>query len=298
MKTFAALAALLLATAASPATERVVTGDRIVTATIDGVPGRMRIDPGALGMPLITAVWAARAGLEPGIFAIGYGVGHTIISGRTAVTRIDTGTGAARHRIGWTRTPYAAGLDGVIGPGALSDSVVRFVLHAPRAGDRTMNLPMVDGGGLFGGFSGLFTTLDVDGEPMRVRFDPSHPRSLATAGAAARIAAARDGRLTGAVEPVEIAFGIERPVRTMTLARPIVIGPLAIATLGVRTADAGSAGSIPETGAPPPDPDEIVVIAKGKKRDRDRLSLGADVLDRCSSIVFDKPAKAIRLTCT
>ena len=109
-----------------------------------------------------------------------------------------------------------------------------------------------------------------------------------------------DGALSGEAVPTEIFFGIERPVRTLTLARPMAIGALSLATLGVRTQDAGNAGAIREAGAvvPTPDPDEVVVTAKNK-RDvrRDVLSLGADQLSRCSSIVFDKPAKQIRLSC-
>lgn len=130
---------------------------------------------------------------------------------------------------------------------------------------------------------------------MRVRFDPHHPRTLATANAAARIAAAHDGVLLNETEQVEIAFGIERTARTMRLGRPLTVGPLTIEKMGVRVADFGSTASIKEEDQ---DPDEIVVVG-GKKRDpkRDRLSIGADLLDRCSSIIFDKPAKRIRLTC-
>jgi hypothetical protein len=40
----------------------------------------------------------------------------------------------------------------------------------------------------------------------------------------------------------------------------------------------------------------VVVNAKGRKSPR-ILSIGRDLLDRCSSLVFDKPAKEVRLTC-
>lgn len=102
----------------------------------------------------------------------------------------------------------------------------------------------------------------------------------------------------------------------MTLERPLAIGPLAIRTIGVRLPDSagtpglpetdGHAGrSLPATGIPDadaapekPDPDEIVVTAKGKRDlKNDRISIGADYLDAGSSIVIDKPAKQIRLTC-
>lgn len=95
----------------------------------------------------------------------------------------------------------------------------------------------------------------------------------------------------------EIAFGIKRPIRTLTLTRALGVGPLSLHTLGVRTMDNGNASDIAEAGTKA-DPNEIVVTAKGKHDpNRDRLSLGADTLARCSSIVFDKPARVIRLTC-
>jgi hypothetical protein len=129
---------------------------------------------------------------------------------------------------------------------------------------------------------------------MRIRFDPHHPRTLATAGAGARLAAAYDGRIGGETASVPIAFGIARPVRTLRLAKPLQIGALTISTLGVRTADFGNASGIREAGG---DPDEIVVTAKARNEKRDRISLGADSLARCSSILFDKRARKVRLTC-
>ena len=46
------------------------------------------------------------------------------------------------------------------------------------------------------------------------------------------------------------------------------------------------------------DPDEILVVGekKSKKRER-RIEVGRDQLDRCSSVVFDKPGKRLTLSC-
>jgi hypothetical protein len=67
----------------------------------------------------------------------------------------------------------------------------------------------------------------------------------------------------------------------------------------MRVADGGSTRDIPEADAPKGDPDEVVVVAKGKHDPkRDRLMLGADALSGCSSILFDKPAQQIRLSCS
>ncbi|WP_426266918.1 hypothetical protein [Sphingomonas sp. LHG3443-2] len=96
------------------------------------------------------------------------------------------------------------------------------------------------------------------------------------------------------VELLDIAFGVKRPVRLLQLERPMYVGTLSLGELRVRTHDFGSARSIPEAGA---DPDEIVVVAKGKKPRTEQIKLGADVLDRCSSLVFDKKAREVRLSC-
>ncbi|MES1972635.1 MAG: hypothetical protein V4472_09260 [Pseudomonadota bacterium] len=289
------LGAALLVAAADAPRERVVTGEGFAPATVANVPGRFIIDPGAPSMPMLAPDFAARAGLRPGMFAMRYLIGPVTIDGSSAVTRIDTGGGARKRRVAWSVKAYAAGADGVVGPGFLVEDVVRFVLRPARAGERTVSLPMVESGGLLGGWGGLLAQVDVGGQPLKVRFDLRHQRSLATAGAGIAIATALGGRTEGAPESAEIAFGVERPVRRLRLARPLMVGPLAVDRLFVRVADFGDASAIADEHD---DPDEVVVTAgKKRKTGRDRLNLGLDQLDRCSSIIFDKPARQIRLTC-
>jgi hypothetical protein len=287
----------LTAAADPPEPELVVSGDGIVTATVGGVPGRLRIDPAVPALPLLTSAWAHRAQLRAGPFAFAYLVGPEQVRGRSAVTQIAIGEGAEprRRRVGWADRPFTAAADGVVGPGGLPQQIVRFVLGPSRPGERTVALPMADEGGLFGGWGHSYALIDLGGEPLRIRFDPHHPRTLATAGAGVRLAAAHEARIGGEVESVEIAFGVSRPVRTLHLGRPLQIGPFAITELGVRTSDFGTAASIREEDG---DPDEIVVTA-GRRRDndRDRIAIGADLLARCSSLVFDRHARQIRLTC-
>ena len=294
------------------ATVRDVPVGGMIAATIDGKPVSLRVDPAAPGLPLVTTATAERLALRTGGLGIGlgYAVGGQSVMQHTTVRPMTLGDAPLKRRIGypgrpktvaadapWVGRAYAAVADGTIGPGALPEPVVRIALRAPGAGERTIALPLVDGGGMFGRFSGEFAQIVVGGVPIRVRFDPYHPRSTVTANAATLIAAAQGGTLSGTAEPVEIAFGISRPVRTMTLATPLGVGPLSLTRLGVRTGDVGSAAAIPDADVAP-DPDEIVVTAKGKRDPkRDRLTLGADVLDRCSAIVFDQTAKQVRLTC-
>src|SRR4051812_14649887 len=252
------LAAFVLAAADDPPQELVVSGDGIVDATVNGVPGRLRIDPAVPSLPMLGSAWAERAQLRPGPFAFGYMVGPEQVHGRSAVTQIAVGENAAarRHRVGWTERPYSTAADGVVGPGGLPQQIVRFVLGPPRPGERTVALPMADEGGLFGGWGHSYALIDLGGAPLRIRFDPHHPRTLATAGAGVRLAAVYDARIAGETGSEEIAFGIARPVRTLHLGRPLQIGPLSITELGVRTSDFGNAAAIREAGG---DPDEIVV---------------------------------------
>jgi hypothetical protein len=293
------LALLASAPALAQTGELVVSGDGIVPVTVNGVAARIRIDPAVPSLPMLTADYAGRARLRAGPFAFGYMVGPEMVRGRSAVARIGIGEGVRprKRRVGWTDRPFAAGVDGVVGPGGLPNQLVRFVLGPPRPGERTVALPMADEGGLFGGWGHSYAVIDLGGQPLRIRFDPHHPRTLATAGAGVRLATHHDARIGGAVESDEIAFGIARPVRTLHLGRPLQIGPLTIAELGVRTADFGNAASIREE-SESGDPDEVIVTGdRRRNNDRDRIAIGADLLARCSSLVFDRRAREIRLTC-
>jgi hypothetical protein len=296
-----AASALLLVGASAPATERVVSGDGVVSVTINGAPGKLRIDPAAPGLLLMTADYAARADLKGGGllgFGVAYVIGTERVVGRTQVTRIDWAPGIEKNRVGWTPRPFAEGADAAIGPAGVPERIVRFDLRPPRPGERMVTLPMT-GNGLFGGWFASTATIEVGGEPLTVGFDPRRPRSIANAGAGKRLAALFGGTLSGQATPAIITFGIARPVRTLTLDRPFPIGHLQLSALAMRVADGGSIRDIPEADAPKGDPDEVVVVAKGKHDPkRDRLMLGADALSGCSSILFDKPAQQIRLSCS
>jgi hypothetical protein len=300
------LAALLLTGAADPG-ERVVQPGETVPVNVNGQVRRLRIEPGAPGLALLTTDYAEAAALKPGkMLQIGivYLIGNERVVAKTAVTRIGIdGAKPAKHRVAWTPRSYAAGVDAVIGPEGLDEPVVRFILHPSRPGERTVAIPMASTA-WFGRWFGQRGEVMVGADRLVIRFDPLHRRTVANALAAQRLAALLGGRFDGPAVPTEIAFGIERPARPMALARPLAIGPLLLGRLQVRTApdrDGGSVAGIEEAGAPPPpepDPDEVVVVAKkGKKLRPGTLTLGADDLDHCSSLVFDQPRKEIRLTC-
>ena len=291
----AALLALPSIGAAPPSPARIVTGNGIVSGSVGGVPVRLRIDPAAVSTPLVSAEVARRAGLKPSLFEFEYAIGTVKIGFDSAVTRFDSGTGPEKRRVAWSSRTWAPGLDGVVGPGMLPEETIRFALRPRQAGEVSSALPLVGQGGLGSQWGERFAAVPLGQRTLKVQFDPHHELSIATAQAGALIAAHHGGHFTGESRSVEIAFGVERPVRMMELARPLEIGSLTITRLGVRTADFGSAAGIPEKNA---DPNEIVVRAGGKaKAAYDQLKLGGDTLAACSSITFERKAKKVRLDC-
>ena len=296
----AIVAAVMLGGATTLPRERVVRIDTTSPMTVDGMAGRLRIDPGAPGRPVLAPDYAGRVGLKGGgmlAFGVTYHVGRERVQGKTQVAAVSI-DGGRRHkrRVLWAPRAFAAGVEAVTGPGGVDEPVVRFVLRPPVAGERTVAMPVAPSGGLFGDWSAMAGLVEVGGQPLRIRIAPYLARSVATAAAAAQLAEGLGGRLDDRTDMAEIAFGLRRPVRGMVLARPLAIGPLSLDTVAVRTADGGSVAALPTMTAVEADPDEIVVVAKGR-RAPGSMTLGADELRRCSSIVFDKPARVIRLTC-
>ncbi len=295
------VAAALTLGAGPPAQERVVTGDFVVTARVNGQPARLRIDPGALAMPMLGADLARRAELEGGRLDPGYAfaVGGTQIAGHTAVGAIQLDGPVFARRMGWNERRYQADVDGVLGPGSLREPAVRFQLRATRPGQWTRALPLL-GGDTPDEQGPSYAVMPLAGIPLRIRFSPLVARSFLDATTANRIATGYGAKFTGAAAAEVIGFGVARPVRPMTLAHPLAIGPLSLTRVGVRIAEGRDTGAIPDANTPPPpvDPDEVVVTARVDRHPRPgTLTLGADALSRCSAVVFDKAAREVRLTC-
>lgn len=269
--------------------EYVIHGQALVPIRVGGQPARLRVSPWAPAAPTLNPDFARAIGLHNGLIGFSVKVGNVKVKGQTSVTRLDFGKVSFRKRVVWFERPYARGADLAVGPGGLPVDIVRFELRPQGVGERTVSLPMVEKM-----FQPTYAQITVGRRDMTVLFDPLHERSLATAGAGQSLAEALGGTLTGEAGRAEIAFGIDRPVRTLQLAKPFAVGPLRFDSVTVRISDNGSTAGIKDADA---DPDEIVVTAKDRSTRRDVLIVGNDQLQHCSSIVFDKPAKLIRLTC-
>jgi len=287
-----AAGAALLGAASAPSAMFDVPADRTLAVKVHGASARLRIDPGAPSSPVFNPDFAARARFRAGWIGIEGQVGPARVPGWTAVVRFDLGQGAFKRRIAWFNGRYVANADGAAGPGFLEAAIVRFTLRPPAPGERRAVLPLADFGR-----AGLGVMLVAGKDRIATRFSLERERSVATASAGAAIAAAHGGRFDGAAERMLVHLGVVRPVRHLALATPFAAGPLAVEGLWVRTSDFGSTAAIPDAAAPAGDPDEIVVVGDKKQRRELRLEIGRDQLGRCSSIVFDKRARTVTLSC-
>lgn len=288
------VAALVLTAASDQPTSLTLSGDNMVSVTINGQQVRIKVDPAYAGLVTVNPDIVTRARLKPSMIGTLHRVGPVTIAFRTDASKVDFGFGTEKRRVMWPDRPIISGADGIAGPNALPWPRLTFELGPKAEGEQEIDLPL-DVYGPFG-IRGSITHLKLGDEDVPVWFSILLPQSLATAGLGAELARTNGGTLTGPAHATPIRFGIERPVRTMQLATPLVIGGRPLREMGVRMADFGDASGIPEAGAKP-DPDEIVVTAdKMRKRDYSLL-LGRDFLNGCSSLTYDFPAKMIRLSC-
>ncbi|MBO9714078.1 hypothetical protein [Sphingomonas sp.] len=290
MRRLLVLTPLVLAAADVP--DPLAFGPDPVTARVQGAEMRLHVLPGAPSMPVINPDAAERAGLKAGPFATRALIGPVRVAGRSAVVRIDLGQGEFKRRATWFEGRMTSDADGTIGPGGIPAPVVRFALRPAAPGERSLSFALADWG-----YLGMGVEVPAGEDTIRLRFSTTRAQSLATASAAAAIAAVADGRFDGEPRRMPVNLGVERPVRHLALGRAFAAGPVSLTGMMVRTSDFGSTASIGVQGEEP-DPDEIVVTGeKQKGKRRMVVEVGADALAGCSSITFDKPAKRVVFSC-
>ncbi len=212
---YACLLLAALTAATPPPSERVIAPDGKATLSVNGIPRTVLIDPAALGIPIITKDYAQAAGMKPGMIEVGFTVGPVKLEGKTAVAEIQAGTGAAyKRRIAFAERPLRERLRRRVRSGQPARSGRPLSPARSAGGERVTSLPMVGGGGLFGDWGSRYVVIPIEGEPMRVIFNPRKAYSSTNAGGAVRLARAYQGQLTGATTLGEVAFGVERPLRT------------------------------------------------------------------------------------
>jgi hypothetical protein len=299
------MAALALAAAdpapapAPAATETLRLGPKtnyVIAAAVNGQPVRLRVDPGAGGSVILNPGAAARLGLDGSLIAPSAAIGPVRLRGDSSVARLSVAGVEWRRRLLWFDRDVVPQeeADGLIGPAELPYPAVRFDIAAPQPGERVVELPLA-----FGPWRGAHNVVRVGERDIEVTFSLRHPVSRASAAAGALLAEHFGGGWDGEMREIEILFGVQRPARPFRLARPLPLGGLDLDRPMVRTADWRGRYELPADIASA-DADEIVVTADRRGR-RQRatflVTVGTDILSRCSAILFEKAAARFVMYC-
>lgn len=300
MKAIAAFANALLLSGlvaasiqAQTAREIVLSGNRIVDATVNGKTVRFQVNPDQGETPMVNPDLVNRLSLKPSMIGGATYVGPKRIRGGTDLAKMAWSGEATDRRIFWFDIPVVSGADGSIGSNGLDATVIRYSLRQAVAGEIIIKLPIEDRGR-----SGLVARLKVGDDNVPVFFSLDRAETLVTAATGAALASHYDGSMTEPAREVRVEMGITRPARAMQFGKAIMLDRLPLSNVFVRTADWGNAAAIPE-GGKSEDPSEIIVTGKGKKKARQfhRIYVGTDALATCSSLTFDRALLEIRLSC-
>ncbi|MDM7956469.1 hypothetical protein [Blastomonas sp.] len=275
--------------------ELVLSGDNIIDVTISGAALRLEVRPEAADAPTLNPDVAARLQLKPGMLAFSSMVGSENVNGNSAVHKVDYGAGAKNQRIFWADRASSTLADGTISPASLPYKRIRFALRAPIAGESDYRLPLDNFG--FLGRLGVGTTLDLDGEKVRLQFSLQRDQTLVSAPTGNWLSRTRAGKFSGQPRQTLIYYGIMRPTREMALAMPIPVGPAKLTSIDVRYSDYGDAPGIAADDSAGGDSDEIVVVGKKDKKVDLRIVAGRRFLQGCSALVYDMEQRVMALTC-
>jgi len=290
LMSFLLVAMLLPATARAEDLTVDAASNFLIDATINGQPVRLRVDPETSGYIILNPATVERIGLRRSMLRSRTQIGPVRLTGSSKVAAVSIGGVTGDRRLVWIDRPAVDGADGLIGPADMHYERVTFTLGPARAGEAAFEMPMD-----FERSFGLFHAATLGEHAFRFHFSLRKPWSLATAGAGAALATLHGGDWSGEALEQTIEFGVVRPVRAMTLRRPVELQGFAIAALRVRTGDNRGNLSLPPE--PDADPDEVVVTGESRQRAAFVVHVGMDRLSRCSSLVWDNGSRQLTLHC-
>jgi hypothetical protein len=286
---------LLLLVAATPAAgQELVLQDRegaMVDAVINGVPMRLKVEFDLLPGVNLNADAAARAGL---VRTGGWSerIGPIQLPGNRTEAQFTLAGIPTRAGIRWRDKPAAIGADGAVSVYSLPFDTVTIQRAEAAPGERELSFTtrLHDN-------HGIHHRLRVGKRRIAVRFSLSRPRTTAPAAAAALIAAQQGGRVGDERGVETIVLGVDRPVRRLRLDRPLVIGALAVPVLMVRTTDFRGEHQLAWAEQVSDQGEIIVTGAVASQEALYRITLGLDVLGRCSSATYRRATGELRLRC-
>jgi hypothetical protein len=278
----------------SKPTHIILSGDYVIEGLVGETPVSLKVDAGTPDRPILNPKFVEKIDLKKSLIPGGFNIGPVKVPANTKVVKFEFDGMDWKRRSLWADRAYTTEYDGGVGPAGIPHDIITFKLRTPQAGEQKFVLPLIQNGN-------SVTKLEVAGKSIDVTFTLKRDRALATAAAGAIIAENHGGAFAGEIETAKIALGVERPIRAITLSKPIDIIGLALDSFFVRTKDGGDSSGIADgdLGDDAKDLNEIVVIGKKGKKDKNRyaISLGRDDLSHCSSITYNKLVKEIQLFC-
>lgn len=296
------IAGILLLAATPPALELDATSP-FVDVLIKGRPARLRVDFGASGYVILNRSSARRLGfrqdsqLLKNLFGLGGGgflttqVGPVSVDGTWAEAALKIAGRRVQARVAWFPREQRFDSDGVISPALLPYGTVRLSRgDAGQASMRATSLPA-----RFDAWHGLYTPSRLGPRTLQVHFSFDSDETVATAAAGAYLADTLGGALSGPMARVPVSLGVERPMRRLHLARPLVLGSISLDETWLRVADWAGKTELPRDAEAPLD--EIRVMYRHRQREWAKLTLGREALTGCSSIAYDAGEQQLTLSC-
>lgn len=268
------------------------TNGPYVEARINGVPLRIRVDFDHGRSLTLNPDAAARAGLGNGQGRWIQIIGPVRLRGRFAEIPVALAAQATRAKVNWQEVPVATDADGVVTPYLLPFDRVILERSPARAGERDIVLAS-----RIHDNHGIHVPVRIGKRRIAARLSFHRPRTTAPAAGAAVIMGAQGGALGSVKSLEEIGFGVKRPARPLRLDRALRIGELTITRLMARSADFRGKHKLALPVAPAANSDILVTGRLPSQGPLYRITIGLDVLERCSAVSYVRSTGEIRLRC-
>lgn len=303
LRCVAALIALPLLGAAPAVKEVTLPRDARVTVFADGELIRAQVVAGLPNLMVIAPQSRMRLRLRQQFDddqAILRVFGRRVLSGRVRDVTLIVDNELRQTEVYWFPKPLIEGPEATLGPLMFVQPRVTFPLDGiGNAAAARYRFKMIGGPTTLVG-----TRLRDHDQTFLTVFNLEHPRDYPVASAAlgAHLARIYGGTLSGPSWDSEIVFGIKRPVRWLTLARPVRFGPFTLSRLAVRVRDridgSGTAPSRIRDADEQVDLEEVTVEAgRAGPRPIYSLTLPRALIAPCARLTFDRRAGQIELVC-
>lgn len=291
---FGSIAAALLHFAPTPSRAQDLVLDArsgpFVDAWINGVRLRLKVELDHAGAVTLNPAAAARTGLGRGQGKWVDIIGPVRLSGRFARAPLVVQGREVSAKIHWQERNVTSEADGTVTPHLLPFDTVTLIRRQESGSERELVF-----GARMDENHGIHFPLRIGKRRVAVRFSFFRPRSFALAAAAAVIAENHGGVLEEGRSFESISYGVDRPVRPLRLSRPLEVGSLTLSRMMARTVDFRGKHKLARA---PAREDGILVVGRIPSQDAVyRLTLGLDVLDRCSRAVYTRSTGELRLRC-